>query len=198
MKNATLSVSVLVVLALVMVFVGCAKPPDAERQAAKAAMDATISAGADKYAAADLDAAKKIWDTAESQMKDKKYKEAKQSYIDAKAAFEKAAGAVHAGKKVITDQANAAMATIEGAWKNLEATSKKMEKRLKEKKEAWTTDAKAISEGLENAKKMITTNPAGAKAKLDELKAMVDKWENTFKEMAAAPAKPEAEKKEKK
>ncbi len=198
MKNATLSVSVLVVLALVMVFVGCAKPPDTERQAAKAAMDAAVSAGADKYAAADLDAAKKIWDTAESQMKDKKYKEAKQSYIDAKAAFEKAAGAVHAGKKVITDQANAAMATIEGAWKNLEATSKKMEKRLKEKKEAWTTDAKAISEGLENAKKMITTNPAGAKAKLGELKAMVDKWENTFKEMAAAPAKPEAEKKEKK
>ncbi len=198
MKNATLSVSVLVVLTLVMVFVGCAKPPDAEKQAAKAAMDVAVSAGADKYAAGDLDVAKKIWDTAESQMKDKKYKEAKQSYIDAKAAFEKAAGAVHAGKKVITDQANAAMATIEGAWKNLEATAKKMEKRLKEKKEAWTSDTKAISEGLENAKKMITTNPAGAKAKFGELKAMVDKWENTFKEMAAAPAKPEAEKKEKK
>jgi len=197
MKNATLSVSVLVALALVMIFVGCAKPPDAERQAAKAAMDATISAGADKYAAADLDAAKKIWDTAESQMKDKKYKEAKQSYINAKAAFEKAAQAVETGKKALTDQANAAIATLEGSWKNVEATAKKLRKKLKDR-EAWTTDAKAISEGLAKAKEMIAVDPSQAKAKLDGLKAMVDKWENTFKEMAAAPAKPEAAKKEKK
>jgi len=187
MKNATLSVSVLVVLALVMVFVGCAKPPDAERQAAKAAMDATISAGADKYAAADLDAAKKIWDTSESQMKDKKYKEAKQSYINAKAAFEKAAQAVETGKKALTDQANAAIATLEESWKNVEATAKKLRKKLKDR-EAWTTDAKAISEGLAKAKEMIAVDPSQAKAKLDELKAMVDKWENRFKEMGARPA----------
>ena len=90
------------------------------------------------------------------------------------------------------------LATIQEAWKNLEATAKKMEKKLKEKKEAWTTDAKAISEGLGKAEEMIAADPAGAKAKLDGLKAMVDKWENTFKEMAAAPAKPEATKKEKK
>ena len=197
MKNATLSVSVLVVLALALVFVGCTKPPDGEREAAKSAMDAAVSSGADKYAAADLDAAKKIWDTAESQMKDKKYKQAKQSYIDAKAAFEKASAAVEAGKKAAADQANAAMATIQEAWKDLEATAKKMEKKLKDKKEDWTTDAKAINEGLEKAKEMISADPAGAKAKFDELKAMVDKWENIFKEMAAAPAKPEAGKKRK-
>jgi len=198
MKNSTLSVSVLVVLALVMVFVGCAKPPDAEQKAAKEAMDAAMSAGADKYAKADMDAAKKVWDGAEAQVKDKKYKEAKQGYMDAKAAFEKAAKAVEAGKKAASDQANAAVATIQEAWKNLEATAKKMEKKLIEKKEAWTTDAKAISEGLGKAEEMIAAEPAGAKAKLDGLKAMVDKWENTFKEMAAAPAKPEATKKEKK
>jgi hypothetical protein len=33
---------------------------------------------------------------------------------------------------------------------------------------------------------------------MDELKTMVDKWENTFKEMAAIPPKPEPPKKEKK
>jgi len=195
MKSAMLSVSVLMVLALVMLFVGCAKPPDAEKQAAKSAMDAAISAGADKYATDSLDAAKKIWDTAESQMKDKKYKEAKQSYIDAKAAFEKAA--MEAGKKAAADQANAALATLEVSWKGVEATAKKMGKKLKDK-EAWTTDAKAISEGLGKAKEMIATNPAEAKAKLDELKGMVDKWQNSFREMPAAPAKPEAPKKEKK
>lgn len=195
MKQVRLS---FVVLGLLLVLVGCAKPPDAEKQAAKTAMDAAISAGADKYAATDLNAAKKIWDTAESQMKEKKYKEAKQSYIDAKAAFEKAAKGVESGKKAVTDQANAAMKALEEAWKNLEATAKKMEKKLKDKKEAWTTDAKAISEGLGKVKEMIATDPAGAKAKLDELKNMADKWENTFKEMAAPPAKPEAPKKEKK
>ncbi len=195
MKSAMLSVSVLMVLALVMLFVGCAKPPDAEKQAAKSAMDAAISAGADKYATDSLDAAKKIWDTAESQMKDKKYKEAKQSYIDAKAAFEKAT--MEAGKKAAADQANAALATLEVSWKGVEATAKKMGKKLKDK-EAWTTDAKAISEGLGKAKEMIATNPAEAKAKLDELKGMVDKWQNSFREMPAAPAKPEAPKKEKK
>ena len=80
-------------------------------------------------------------------------------------------------------------------WKNVEATAKKIGKKLKDK-EAWTADAKAIGEGLVKAKEMISTNSYEAKAKMDELKTMVDKWENTFKEMAtAAPAKPEAAKK---
>jgi hypothetical protein len=197
MKHVRLSVLLLVVLAFTLVFIGCAKPPEMEKQAAKSAMDAAISTGADKYATDSLDAANKIWDTAESQMKGKKYKEAKQSYIDAKIAFEKAAKAVGAGKKAITGQANAALATLEGSWKNVEATAKKMGKKLKDK-EAWTADAKAISEGLGKAKEMIGANPSQAKAKLDEVKTMVDKWENTFKEMAAAPTKPKAAKKEKK
>jgi hypothetical protein len=194
MKHIRLSVSLLFVLALTLAFMGCAKPPDAEKQAAKAAMDAAISAGADKYATADLDAAKKIWDTAESQMKEKKYEEAKKSYIDAKAAFEKAA--VEAEKKAASDQANAALATVETSWKKVKATAKKMEKKLKDKK-GWTTDAKAISEGLVKAKEMIAVNPSQAKSKLDDLKTMVDKWENKFKEMAAVPTKHKAAKKKK-
>ena len=72
MKHVRLSVLLCIVLALTLAFTGCAKPPDAEKQAAKGAMDAAISAGADKYATDSLDAAKKIWDSAESQMKEKK------------------------------------------------------------------------------------------------------------------------------
>jgi ATP-dependent exoDNAse (exonuclease V) beta subunit len=120
MKHVKLSLSVLVVLVLVMVFVGCAKPPETEKQAAKSAMDAAISSGADKYATDSLDAAKKIWDTAESQMKEKKYEEAKKSYIDATTAFEKAA--MKAGKKAAADQANATLSALEESWKNVEAT----------------------------------------------------------------------------
>jgi hypothetical protein len=197
MKKVKLLVFVFVVLALGMSLVGCSKPPEAEKEAAKKAMDGAISAGADKYAIADLEAAKKIWESAESQMKEKKYKEAKQNYIDAKAAFEKAAAAAETGKKAVADQADAALKAIEEAWKKVSATAKKMEKKLKEKKQAWTADAKFINEGLGKAKEMIAASPAEEKAKLDELKAMINKWENTFKKMATAPAKPKATKKKK-
>jgi ABC-type transporter Mla subunit MlaD len=184
-----------VVLSLVFLFVGCSKPPEAEQKAAQSAMDAAMSAGADKYAAADFGTAKQKWDEAESQVKDKKYKEAKQSYIDAKAAFEKAAKGVEAGKKAVADQVNADLATLEEAWKNLDATAKKMEKEIKDK-DAWTNDAKAVTEGLAKAKEMAASDPAGAKTKMDEVKGMMDKWDSAFKEMAAvpapAPAKPEA------
>jgi hypothetical protein len=192
MKHVRLSLGV---LAFLLILLGCAKPPDMEREAAKAAMEAAGSAGADPYASADLDAATKVWGTAESQMKEKKYKEAKQSYIDAKAAFEKASVAAEAGKKAAADQANASLSALEESWKHLEVTARKMAKRMKEKKEEWTADAGTISKGLAMAKEMIAPDPIGAKAKLDELKGIVDKWESTFKKMASAPTESKAVKK---
>jgi hypothetical protein len=197
MRMIKLLVIVLMVFGLGMVLAGCAKPPEAEREAAKKAMDAAITGGAEKYASSDLDVARKLWDTAESQMKEKKYKEAKQGYMDAKAAFEKAAAAVEAGKKAVADQANAALKVLEEEWKKLLVTAKKMEKKLKEKKQSWTADAKAINEGLEKTKEVIASVPAEAKVKLDELKTMIDKWDATFKEMATSPSKPKATKKKK-
>ena len=62
MKNFKYAVSFVMVLALALVFIGCAKPPEAEKSAAKAAMDAAVAAAADKYAAADFSAAKTLWD----------------------------------------------------------------------------------------------------------------------------------------
>ena len=197
MRMIKLSVFVVMVFALGSIWVSCSKPPEAEREAAKKAMDAAFAAGADKYASADLEAANKVLDTAESQMKEEKYREAKESYIGAKAAFEKAAAAVEAGKKAVADQAKATLKTLEGEWKKLRVTAKKMEKKLKDKKKAWTADAKAIKEGLGNSRKMIASAPADAKAKLDELKTMIDRWENTFKEMAASASKPKATRKKK-
>ena len=185
------------VLALLLVLGGCAQPPEAERQAAKGAMDAAVSAGADKYAGADLDAARKVWETAQSQMEEKKYKEAKQSYIDAQTAFEKAGSAVAAGKKAAGDQASAALASIEAAWKKLAAKTKTLAKQMKNKKAAWVADSQAFRKGLVKAREMIAADPAGAKPKLDELKAMVDNWDNILKKMSAAPAKSPATKKAK-
>jgi len=194
MRQFRYSVSCLLVLALAVVFIGCAKPPEAEQQAAKAAMDAAVSAGADKYAAADLAAAKKSWETAEAQVKDKKYKEAKEGYVAAKAAFEKAAGAVAAGKKAVADEATATIAALEAGWAAVEDAAKKAEKKMKEKKAEWEADAKAFADGLKAAKDALAADPIGAKAKTNELKAAVEKWDAAFKEMLAAPAKPEPKK----
>jgi hypothetical protein len=190
------SVSLMVILALALVFIGCAKPPEAEKAAAKTAMDAAVSAGADKYAAPSLDAAKKIWDAAEAQMKTEKYKEAQKGYVDAKAAFEKAVAGVEEGKKAAAVEATAAVVALEEAWKNLETAAKNVEKKMKDKKDLWAADTKAFTDGLQAAKDKIAADPAGAKAKAGELKPLIDKWDATFKELAAAPAKPEATKKE--
>lgn len=198
MKHFKYSVSLMMVLALALVFIGCAAPPEAEQKAAKAAMDAAVTAGADKYAAADLDAAKKTWDSAEAQNKEKKYKEAKQGYVDAKTAFEKAAAAVAAGKKKVADEATAALTALEEAWKGVEAAAMKVEKKMKDQKDAWAADAKAFAENLKTAKEMIAAEPTVAKTKASELKGVVEKWEAAFKELAAAPAKPEEKKKAKK
>ncbi|MCX5855074.1 MAG: hypothetical protein NTZ24_11010 [Deltaproteobacteria bacterium] len=195
MKHFKYSVSFMMVLALVLVFIGCAKPPEAEKSAAKAAMDTAVAAGADKYATTDLKAAKTLWDTSEAQMSAKKYEEAKQGYVSAKAAFEKAAGASAAGKKTMTDEVNAAVASLEEGWKNLEASAKNVEKKMKDQKDAWAADTKTFVDGLKATKDMIATDPAGAKVKSGELKSILDKWDAAFKELATAPAKPEAAKK---
>ncbi len=190
MKHLKHVVSLMMVLALALVFIGCAKPPDEEKSAAKAAMDAAAAAGADKYAATDFKAAKGLWDKAEAQMTEKKYSEAKQGYVDAKAAFQKAAAAVDAGKKAVTAEVTAAVAALEESWKNVDAAAKKFKKKMKDKKDAWAADVKAFEEKLKATKDMIAADPAGAKAKTGELKAIVDKWDAAFKELAAAPAKP--------
>ncbi len=195
MKHFKYSVSIILILSLSLVFFGCAKPPEAEQKAAEAAMGSAVSAGADKYAVADLQAAKKLLEAAAAQVKEKKYKEAKQGYVDAKAAFEKAAGAVAAGKKAVADEATVAVAALEEGWKGIEGSVKKIEKKMKDQKAAWEADAKAFVDGLKASKELIASDPLSAKTKAGELKAVIEKWDAAFKEMAAAPAKPEPKKK---
>lgn len=184
--------SAMLILALVFVFVGCAKPPQAEKSATQSSMEVAVSAGADRYAVADFRLAQALWYTAETRMAGKKYKEAKHYYIFARSAFEKAAASVEAGRKVATEAANAALPSLENDWKNLEAAAKNAKKN---KKEHWAADATAIVEGLQAAKDMIATDPAGAKTKIGELKSVIEKWDTVFKGLAAAPAKPYTPKK---
>lgn len=195
MKKLSVSLFAFMMLLLAMTWAGCSKPPEAEKEAARKAMENAISAGADTYTPAETEAAKKAWEMAELQMNEKKYKEAKQGYIEARASWEKAAGAIEAGKKVVADQTKETLTALEKAWKKLGTTSKKFEKKLKEKKKVWMADAKTIEEGFAKAKEMMVQAPLEAKAKLEELKPLIGKWENTFKEMTKA--KPKAKSKTK-
>ena len=68
---------------------------------------------------------------------------------------------------------------------------------MKEKKEEWEGNAKSFEGGLKAGKEMLAADPAGTKAKVDELKTVIEKWEANFKEMAAAAPVPETKKEKK-
>ncbi len=193
MKNAKL-LAVLMILALAVTFSGCTQAPEAEKSAAKTAMDAAVAAEAPRYARADFEAAMQLWDISEVQVQEKKYKEAKQGYLAARAAFEKAEAAVAAGKKALVgevnaDELNAVIARLEADWENLQVLAKKMSTKL-EKKKLWEADAKNFAEGLKAAKNMVATDPVSAKLKIDALRPFIDAYIAIFKQLEAAPAKP--------
>jgi hypothetical protein len=199
MKRSLLFVPAMMTVIVAVVIIGCSQPPEAEKAAARTAMDDAVSAEVPRYASADYAAAKKLWDTSESQMKEKKYREAKQGYIDAKAAFEKASDAVAAGKKAVVGEVNidelkTAVARLEEDWIRLQALAKKVEAKL-EKKKPWENDAKTFTERLKTAKDMLATDPVSAKLKIDSLRPFIDSYTKIFKQLEAAPEKPRAARK---
>lgn len=193
MKRSMFFVSLMMTVIVAVAVIGCSQPPEAEKAASRTAMDDAVSAEAPRYASADYAAARKLWDTSEAQVKEKKYTEAKQGYIDAKAAFEKATGAVAAGKKAVvgevnTDELKTAVARLEEDWIKLQALAKKVEAKL-QKKKLWENDAKTFTERLKAAKEMIATDPISAKLKIDALKPFISSYTALFKQLEGASGK---------
>jgi hypothetical protein len=184
-RRSLFFVSLVVSPVLTMLFTACASPPEAERHAALTAMNASHTAGADKYVPADFDAARKLLDTAEAQLALKKYREAKQGYIDARIAFEKAADNVDAVRKAMTSQAAAAVAALEKRWKALQVIAHKAQG----KTALWEVDSKSFLEELKTAREMVAVDPAGAMAKADKLKGFCDTYGEYFSKLAANPGK---------
>lgn len=194
MSNVKYSVSFIIILALTFMLIGCVKPPESEKSAAKSAMDAAMAAGADKYAVAGLDDAKKKWETAEILMKEKKYKEAKGAYLAAKAAFDKTVGSVAEGKKLAAAEAQNAITSLEEDWENFKAVAGTIDKKIKDQKvrDDWEADVKAFTDGVKAAKEMAVNDPASVKSKVADLKAIIGKW-NTAKTVEKPAAAPPAE-----
>jgi hypothetical protein len=217
-----LSVSLLVILALTLASIGCSTAPvtekpetkagittllssesdkytaETEKSAAKAAMDNAFSCEADKYAEADMNAAKKIIENAEAKMKVEKYAEARHDYAAAKAAFNKAAVNAEEGRKMAAAEANAAIANLEKAWENLKAAYGNVKNKMRdgEMKSSWSAFTKSFAEDFKAIKEKIATDPAGTKANIDELMAIIERWETAFREINAASAKQKAVKTE--
>jgi len=173
---------------------GCSKPHEAEKAAARAAMEAGRWAGADRYAPADFAEARKLWVASEALVNEKKYQEAKQGYIEAKIAFEKATDAVEAGKRAMIPEAAAAVAALEEGWRNLEVIVKRAEHKM-EKKKLWEADLKNFLEDLKAAKEMVNTDPAEAKEKAGQLSRFIDTYGEYFKRLTTNPGKSPATRK---
>ena len=189
--------SLLLRLALLsaLVFMGCARPPEAERSAARAAMDAALSARAEKYVPADSAAARRLWETAENLVKEKKYEEAKRGYIDARAAFEKAAGGIEAAKTAAAEEVGVALPGLEEGWQDLQALFQRVEKKVTKGRGLWEADAKTFVEDLKTVKETFATDPGGAREKMGRMKSFLESYTALFQQLAAAPAKAGAGKK---
>jgi len=189
MKLSHVRVTVPLLAAVSLLTFACASPPEAEKKAADAAVSAATAAGADKYAPSEFAAMTAAVKKAESEMSSKAYKEAKASYQTVKDLAEKAASAAAAGKVAATAEAEKQIADLEGRWKELQGRVEAVAKKLKaDQKAVWDTDAKGVAEALESAKAAVATDAAAAKAKLEAIPAVLDKWTADLAALAA-PAK---------
>ena len=189
MKLSHVRVTVPLLAAVSLLTFACASPPEAEKKAADAAVSAATAAGADKYAPSEFAAMTAAVKKAESEMSSKAYKEAKASYQTVKDLAEKATNAAAAGKVAATAEAEKQIADLEGRWKELQGRVEAVAKKLKaDQKAVWDTDAKGVAEALESAKAAVATDAAAAKAKLEAIPAVLDKWTADLAALAA-PAK---------
>jgi hypothetical protein len=195
MKRLTHTLSFLFVLMLALfLFIGCAKPPEAEKSAAQTAANLAKAAGGEQYAAVEMEAGKMLWNVAETQLRAEKFTEAKVAYLAAKDVFVKAVNTAKAAKQSAIAEMNKTLTGLEEGWKTVEANALAIEKKMVPQKEAWDADALLFAQELAAAKAAVATDLNGAKAKVEVLKAMIEKWNATIQELASVPEKPQKKK----
>jgi hypothetical protein len=174
----------LVLLFLTVLLVGCAKPPQEDIDAAKASVQGAKDAQADRYAAADLQAAEDLMNQANAEVETqngkfalfRSYDKAKELTNQAKAAGEKAKTAAIAGKeaakKDAEEQLAAAQASVAAAKEILPKAPKGKDTRAEI--EALTADLASAESSLTDIQSQISREEyldASAKAKAVKEKA---------------------------
>ena len=120
MFKATRYLLLLMLVGVVAMLCSCAQPPTQEMDAAKAAIDKAISAGADKYATAELEAAKSALSQAEEKVTAKDYEAAKTLAIEAADKAAAAEAAIAAGKEKVKAEVDAMMPEAQKAFAALQ------------------------------------------------------------------------------
>ena len=186
MSTPPVRLAATLILAAAFTTFGCASPPEAQKKAAEQAVSAAKTAGAEKYASTEFAAAADALKAAESQMRARKYVEAKTAYVMAKELAERAAKAVETGKAAMKSQVEQQLRDSEERWLELEGKAKAGAKRFKtEQKQAWAAAATSVNESLQAARATVGDDPASAKEKLDAIVPVLDKWELELKAFAA-------------
>jgi hypothetical protein len=185
-RNLFVGVMLLVVAVLA---VGCAKPPQQEIDAAKAALAASETAEAPKYAADAWDKAQQADAAVKAELEAQQakfalfrsYTKAKQLIADATAAANAAKEAGIAGKEKAKNEATAAVEAVKTALGNADTAMVALEK-CRRKPKDLKKDLELMKGNLDGYKSQVTELDAkfgredflGAKAQADTLKGQVD------------------------
>jgi len=115
MKNFFQSFAIFFCCALLITFMtGCSQPPKQEVDAAKAALQDAISAGAEQYVPDELKVAQDLIDKLDSEMAKKDYTGAKQTALQAKEAADGVKAAIGAAKTKAKEAAEVSVNEIKG------------------------------------------------------------------------------------
>ncbi len=190
MRKGQVLVGVLLLVSAVLA-VGCAKPPQQEIDAAKAALTAAEQAEAPKYAADAWDKAQQAMNAVNAELEAqnakfalfRSYTKAKQLIADATNAANAAKDAGIAGKEKAKNDAKAAIDAATAALTNAEGLFAAVEKcpRAKRAKEV-KKDLETVKGNLDGYKNQVTElndkftkeDFFGAKAQADTLKGQLD------------------------
>ncbi|MCX5850513.1 MAG: DUF4398 domain-containing protein [Deltaproteobacteria bacterium] len=180
---------VILIVALVAFFSGCAKVPQPEIDAAKASLSAAKTAEADRYVPEEYSGANQALNAATTEVEKqnskfvlfRSYKEAVKMLADAKMKAEEAASAAAAKKEEVKKETEAVMAEITASiesTKGLIATAPKG-KEGKQALEAIQTDLTAVEASLQEANTVYQggdylTAVDKAKSVLEKAKALND------------------------
>lgn len=188
-KNLLVGVMLLVVA---VIAVGCAKPPQQEIDAAKAALKAAEDAEAPKYAGAEWDKANQAMSAVNAELEAQQakfalfrsYTKAKQLIADATNAANTAKQAGIDGKEKAKNEAQAAITAVKGAVEQAKALVDSIDKcrrpKPKDFKKDWELKKGQVT-GFDAPvadldAKFAKEDFLGAKAQADTLKAQVDAW----------------------
>ncbi len=158
----------------VAVLVGCGGPPKEEIEKAKASKAAADKVNAAVYSADAYNAAATLDKDAQELIKKSEFDKAKAKLIEAIKKYDEAAKAAPENMKTMGEETKKAIADFKAAWEayGKDKVAAAAVKKMKKDEAKTYADAKAAIETMvKDAEGMIEADPAGAKAKVDEINA---------------------------